>query len=487
MEERDKGAADAELKALLGEAGAGDSGAASRMLDRLSLGDEAASAVFHRRQVAAERAVHLAVHEGNAGAGEALARALGALAARLDGCALAAQLRAQASLQRAAMQAFLALDAAFAHLLASLLATGAALVQARERAAQEGATAAAALDSHRAFYADAAPGIEAKLQADAEAAGAAARACGDAMVGLSEGLRSPQLCAALEALPLELRQTLATRVQCLLPPAAARAGASAGEGEGEGEEGMGAAPSTPAPTPLASAFDPLLLPARLKASGLRSFSALTAKPSAGAGGEGAAGARAPSLPIPSLRHMSMFTLAPAGSGGAALAGAEAGRDLMRPLLRVIAPVLGRANSRSSGGGSSGGGGGGASASPLPSSAAATHLSLFDAGALFAPGPMPPVAAVPARAPGAGGRAAAEGGSGAGEGGRDPKRARTVPQGPQGPQGGAPPGAAKGKKGMVEEEEEEEEEEGEGEDDEDEVASHYSHLPADQDEGWCTIS
>jgi hypothetical protein len=532
----DKLAADAELKVLLGEGeggegGASSSSAASRMLDRLSLGDEAAGAVFARRQAAAERSAHLEAHGGRLRLEGGLAGALGALAARLEaGLPAAAQLRAQASLQRAGMQAFLALDAAFAQLLACLLGSGGALARARRGAAREGAAAAAALEGHRAFYADAAPGIEAQLRGAVEAAGAQGRAVGEALAALGEGLRAPALAGVLEALPLELRQTLATRVQCLLPSdggGAAGGGGGAGAGAG-GEEAAAAAVTAAEAAAVASAFDPLLMPTRLKTSGLRSFSAL-APPTEAA-------LKAASLPIPSLRHMSMFTLGAGAEAAAAVAAGEGGWELMRPLLRAIAPILGRANARlgsSSGGGGgggggggssvSGGGGGGSSSSSSSSSscssssssssssdsssgsssagaaaaaggaaAVLTHLSLFDAGALFAPGTVPPVAAVTRSTGGAGGggaaaaaraaaAAAVAGGGGGAEGaGRDAKRARTLPP--------EPPAQAQGEEVEVEMEEEEggeEEEEGDEEEEDDEEGH---GLPADkEEEGWCSIA
>jgi hypothetical protein len=362
------------VRAAAARSGGAHAGASARdLLDLVSVGDDVVTPLFNKRQAIAERVAWLEFGVAEAAAERGVGAAGEALARRVVAYAGLARLRLQASLQRAAFQAYLAFDGALLEVLASALEGAAALAGARANAVRARNDAASKLDAHRAFFGDGAPAREEALAAEAAAASAGVAAVDAALEGAAAVARDGGLAGALGALPLELRMTAAQRLARLL---------SGGGGGGEGGGG----------TDLRGSLNPLALAAQLRESAVAALALHAGAP------PGAPPQRF-KMP-PALRHMDAWAVQPrvrldvlrcvgwraAADEGEVRAGFLGGAGAAPPTLppapflpllpQLLQPlVLGLSRK--------GGGGGGGEAD----GAAPTHVSVFDDGGLFMP--LPP--------------------------------------------------------------------------------------------------
>jgi hypothetical protein len=335
------------------------------------------SGLLRSRQDAAERATLLETTVAALEVDDTVAKAAFRFARRVCGVAAALRLRSQASLQRGAVQALLAADAALSAALVALLRACDAISEFESDACAEEAAAEKRAAEAEAFYGDAAPALRARLEQDAQSATSARVHAGMIRDGITRAVSNPSLLQCLHNAPLELRLTAASRCSALLVHDAH------------------------------AAFDPLLLPRRFRESAERAAALRGVSKSA---------YRVPSA----LRHMSALVARPPASAALfskigwrpCVCGAQPCRVLPRVLhphatrgqspqqkdlvsdaslaaksLRALAGALSRASPTAAPSSEE------TSSSPSPGAAATphtpAHVSLYDEGGLLSPGaPIP---------------------------------------------------------------------------------------------------
>lgn len=335
------------------------------------------SGLLRSRQDAAERATLLETTVAALEVDDTIAKAAFRFARRVCGVAAALRLRSQASLQRGAVQALLAADAALSAALVALLRACDAISEFESEACAEEVAAEKRAAEAEAFYGDAAPALRARLEQDAQSATSARVNAGIIRDGITRAVSNPSLLQCLYNAPLELRLSAASRCSALLVHDAH------------------------------AAFDPLLLPRRFRESAERAAALRGVSKSA---------YRVPSA----LRHMSALVARPPASAALfskvgwrpCVCGAQPCRVLPRVLhahamraqspqkkdlvsdaslaaksLRVLAGALSRASPTAAPSSEE------TSSSTSPGAAAVphapAHVSLYDEGGLLSPGaPIP---------------------------------------------------------------------------------------------------